>query len=249
MAETTIAVGGLRAHVRAFLDVPFRPQTYLNLCYLLLAFPLGLAYVVFVSVGVGLGVGLAVLVVGVPLLAVTVVAALAAGTLERALARFLLDVDVRGQSVPTRASWRARAKTLATDRGTWKTLVYLPSKLAFGTVALVLSTSVLSTGVSLLLVPLYYDEPGLYVGLVTDRPVELHPTLYVAWSELLVGFEAVWTLDAWRVDTLGDALVVALAGALVLLLGLHALNALARVARWYTAFMLDDAYDVVDVVR
>jgi hypothetical protein len=228
--------------LRRSLDVVVRPATYLAFAYLLLAFPLGLAYVVFVSVGLGLGVGLAVLLVGVPIIAITVLGALAAGRLEAALARYLLDLDVSQRALPQDGPLRERVWRVLADRGTWKTVVYLPTKLAFGVAGLVVSTSVLATGVSMLLVPLYYTEPGLYVGLVTDRPVELHPTLYVAWNNLLVGVEAVWTLDAWRVDALGDALVVAAAGALVVLLGLHVLYALGRLSRWYTAFMLDGAY-------
>ncbi|MFC6953918.1 sensor domain-containing protein [Halorubellus litoreus] len=232
----------LAARLRAFVDVPVRSQTYLNLCYLCLAFPLGVAYLVFVSVGLVLGVGLTVVLVGVPIFLLTVVGALVAGSVERVLARHLLDLDVGSRALPADGSLRERTVAVLTDTSTWKTVLYLPSKLAFGTLGVVLATSVLATGVSMLLVPLYYREPGLYVGVVTDRPVELHPSLYVAWNKLLVGFEAVWTLDAWRVRTFGDALFVAVAGALLLVLGLHALNLLARGARWYTAFMLDDAY-------
>jgi hypothetical protein len=224
------------------LDVVVRPATYLAVAYLLLAFPLGLAYVVFVSVGLSLGVGLTVVLVGVPVFVITVLGALAAGRLEAALARYLLDLDVSQRALPRDGSLRERAWRVLADRGTWKTVAYLPTKLAFGIAGFVVSTSVLSIGVSMLLVPLHYTKPGLYVGLVTDRPVELHPTLYVAWNNLLVGVEAVWTLDAWRIDALGDALVVAVAGALVVLVGLHVLYALGRLARWYTAFMLDGAY-------
>ena len=232
----------LAARLRAFVGVPVRAQTYLNLCYLCLSFPLGIAYLVFVTLGLGLGVGLAVLLVGIPIFVLTVAAALVAGSIERVLARYLLDLDLGSRALPADGSLRERTVTVLTDVSTWKTVVYLPSKLAFGTLGFVLATTVLATGVSMLLVPLYYQEPGLYVGVVTDRPVELHPSLYVAWNKLLVGFEAVWTLDAWRVQTLGDAVVVAVAGALLLVLGLHALNLLARGARWYTKVMLDDAY-------
>jgi|AntRauTorcE11898_2_1112593.scaffolds.fasta_scaffold08763_2 hypothetical protein len=227
---------------RRFLDVVVRPATYLSVSYLLLAFPLGVAYVVFVSVGFGLGVGLAVVLVGVPILALTILGALAAGRAEAVLARYLLDVDVDQRPLPRDGRLRERVWRVLADAGTWKTVAYLPSKLAFGIAGVVVSTSVLATGASMLLVPLYYTEPGLYVGLVTNRPVELHPTLYVAWNNLLVGVEAVWTLDAWRVDTFGDAIVVAAAGALLLVVGLHVLSALGRLARWYTAFMLDGAY-------
>lgn len=247
MARTARAT--VRDRLGAFFGVPFRSQTYLNVLYLSLAFPLGLAYVIFLSIGLGLGVGLAVVVVGIPLLVLVVAVSLGLATFERALASVLLDLDVDGKTLPADASLRDRATALATDLGTLKTLVYLPTKLAFGIASFVVVTTVLTTGVSMLLVPLYYDQPGLYVGIVTDRPVELHPTLYLAWNKLLVGFEAVWTIDAWRVSTLAEALVVAVVGGVLVLGALHLLNVLAAVSKRYTAFMLGDSYDVVDELR
>jgi len=228
--------------VRRSLDVVVRPETYLAIAYLVLAFPLGLAYVLFVSLGLGLGVGLTVVLVGVPILGVTVLGSLAAARVEATLAAYLLDVDVTQRPLPREASLRDGVRRVVVDRGTWKTVAFLPTKLAFGVAALVVATGVLATGASMLLVPLHYAEPGLYVGLVTDRPVELHPSLYVAWNTLLVGFEAVWTLEAWRVDTASDAAVAAGVGALTCLLGLHVFAALGRAAGWYAEVMLDGAY-------
>jgi hypothetical protein len=243
----TTASTRVRDYAGAFLAVPVKQQTYRNLLYLSLSLPLGFAYFLFVVLGVSLGVGLAVVLVGVPLLFGVLVVALGLGALERALAAFLLDLDVESRPLDADASLRDRVVALATDVGTWKTVLYLPTKFVLGLATLAVGTSVVATGVSMLLVPLYYDEPGLYVGVVSDRPVELHSTLYVAWNKLLVGFEAVWTLSAWRVSTLAEALVVAVLGALLLVVGLHLVNALARVSKWYTGFMLGDAYDVLGV--
>lgn len=78
--------------------------------------------------------------------------------------------------------------------------------------------------------------------------MELHPALYVGWNKLLVGFEAVLELGAWEVTTLPEALFVSVVGVLLLLLGLHLLNLLARVSKWYTEFMLGDAYSLVSEV-
>jgi hypothetical protein len=72
--------------------------------------------------------------------------------------------------------------------------------------------------------------------------VELHPALYVGWNKLLVGFEAVVSLGYWRVRTLGEALVVALVGILVCLVGLNVTNGLARLAGWLTERLLDGGY-------
>ncbi len=54
--------------------VYFRPQTYLNLLYLLLAFPLGLAYFVFLVTGLSLGFGLIITLAGIPILVLMLVA-------------------------------------------------------------------------------------------------------------------------------------------------------------------------------
>lgn len=225
------AGGGLRS----FLAVPFRPQTYRNLLYLALAFPLGIAYVVFLSVGVPLGLALTFVVVGVPLLALVVAVSLGLAGLERRLTQLLLGVEFASRP-DLDGDFLARLRALATDRGTWGALVYLPARFLFGLVSFVLVMNTLVTGVALLFVPFYYDQPGLYVGVVTDRPVELHPALYVGWDRLLVGIETVVTLDAWRVDALSEALAVAAVGVAVCLVGLHLLNWLARanarVAEW-----------------
>jgi hypothetical protein len=236
-----------RALLAGFFGVPVRQQTYLNLLYLALAFPFGLAYFVFVAVGVSLGVGLSIVLVGIPILAAVLVVGLAIARFEIALANALLGTDLDARPFPE-GSLRERATAVATDRQTYTPLVYLPTKLAFGTVAFTVVTSAITTGVSMLFVPLYYQDPALYVGVVTDRPVELHPTLYVAWNKLLVGFETVITLEAWRVGTLEHALVVAAVGVLLVLLSLHVMNRLARVAAWWTRVTLDDAYDVLDVI-
>ena len=244
MAPETIA-----GSVRSFLAVPLRPQTYLNLLYLLLAFPLGLAYFLVFSVGLSLGVGLLIVAVGVPILALVVWVALGIGSLERRLTAFLLDAELSGRPSIDAETLRGAVWGLATDGKTWRTLLYLPVKFGFGVVALLVVMHGIVTGGALLFVPFHYADPALYVGLVRDRPVEFHPVLHLGWNRLLVSVETVITLDAWRVDTLGEALAVAAVGALLCLLGLHLLNALARLNARAARSLLDGAYDPVAALR
>src|SRR6476659_10025237 len=73
--------------LRLFLGAPFRLRTYTNLLYLLLAFPLGLAYFVFLAVGLTTGIGL-------PILALTFAGSWAFAAFERQAAILLLGADV-----------------------------------------------------------------------------------------------------------------------------------------------------------
>ncbi|WP_327050877.1 sensor domain-containing protein [Halomicrococcus gelatinilyticus] len=233
--------------LRTALGVPFRLQTYRNLLYLALAFPLGLLYFVLLSVGLSLGVGLAITVVGVPLFLAVLALATGLAAVERELTALLLGVDIESDGSPvlgptdadsTLDSLVERAKRLVTDLGTWKAVVYLGSKLFLGVASFVLIMTLLTTATSMLVVPFVYDQPGVYVGFVTDAPIELHPTLYVAWRQLLVGVDTVVHVGSWQVTTLSQALAVAAVGVGLGVLSLHLLNGLARVSAWYTRYML-----------
>ena len=77
----------------AILGVVARGQTYKNLLYLFLAFPLGMLYFIFLTTGFALGVGLSMVVIGLGILLVMLVGVRALGAFERKLANRLLDAD------------------------------------------------------------------------------------------------------------------------------------------------------------
>jgi hypothetical protein len=60
--------------VKQFFGVAARGETYLNIIYLLLAFPLGTAYFVFLVTGLSLGLGLLIIWIGIPILLFMIVA-------------------------------------------------------------------------------------------------------------------------------------------------------------------------------
>lgn len=99
MAATTAGSSdtGVTATLRRGLTAPFREQTYRNLLYLALAFPLGLAYFVGFVTGTALGVGLFITWVGLPILALTLAATTAVAGFEARLGATatagLLSVD------------------------------------------------------------------------------------------------------------------------------------------------------------
>lgn len=247
MGSTTTGSAGAPARfargLRWFVAVPARRETYRRLAYLLLAFPLGLLYFVGLVVGISIGIGLSVILVGIPILAFVVGTALLAAQFERRLVSRLLPVEIGARRELEGERRRDRALDLATDRRTWTPLLYLPSVFLLGTVSFTLLTTALSTALAMVLVPLYYDQPGLYVGVVTDRAPEFHQTVYLAWNQLLVGFEAVVTVGYWEITTLPQALAVAVGGIVLGLLTLHALNALAGLFARYARLLLADGYD------
>jgi len=155
------ASAGLARSLGSAFAVPFRLQTYRNLLYLVLAFPLGLAYFVFLSVGLSLGVGLAITVIGIPILLAVLAISTGLATVEREIAAILLgvEVDSPGSALTGDGSVLERAKRLVTDAGTWKAVVYLGTKLFVGVASFVVVTTLLVTAVSMLAVPFVYDQP------------------------------------------------------------------------------------------
>src|SRR3954454_23027959 len=96
--------------LRRFCGAPFRLRTYTNLLYLLLAFPLGLAYFVFLSVGLTTGFGLTIVWIGLPILALVVAGSWAFAAFERQAAILLLGAEVPPMTAPpspeARTAWQ-----------------------------------------------------------------------------------------------------------------------------------------------
>jgi hypothetical protein len=128
-----------------FFGVVARPRTWLNVLFNWLAFPLGLFYFVFFSTGLSLGIGLIVIWVGIPILLIVAGAWWLFGAFERVQAKYLLGADVPGaprEWEKVEGVW-GKLKAHFGSASTWKDLVYLFAKLAFGTV----STTLLFTAV------------------------------------------------------------------------------------------------------
>lgn len=225
---------------RTVVTAPVRRQTYGNLLYLALSFPLGLGYVVFASVGLSLSLGLSVLLVGVLLFAAVLLVTIGIVTAERWLARALLGVDIDPPE------WRVAdhdgpvdgAKRLVLDPAVWLGLLFLVTKLVVGVAAVVLLATLLLPTLVLVATPLYYDTPGVRVGVFLPSAVRRELSLYVPWNELLVGVSFVVRVTSWQVTTLADALVMSALGLVALVLALNVLNAAAWLAGRWTRLLL-----------
>jgi hypothetical protein len=224
-----------RPSLRTVVTTPLRRRTYGNLLYLVLAFPLGLGYFVFLSVGLSLSIGLSFVLIGIPLFFVVLATSLVLVGFERRLATTLLAIDFEAPP------WRVAdadgpldgAKRLVSDPALWLGLAFLATKLAVGVAAFTLLMGILVPALAIVATPLYYDTPGVRVGvfLPTDLTQEL--SLYIPWNELLVGVSFVVRLSSWQVTSLVDAVAMSLGGLLVVVLGLAVLDGFAWLCgRW-----------------
>jgi hypothetical protein len=213
---------GPGAALRQFFGVPLRAQTYRNLAYLALAFPLGLAYFVGVSVGLSMGLGLAATLIGIPLLVLTLAATAGVAGFEAKLASWLVGVDATppaalagmNESLDGIDGLVAATKRLLTTPTTWTGLVLVLLKLAFGVVAFSALVTAGAVAGSLLTAPLLYDAPGM-----------------------------TYTTGAYVVDTFPEAMAAAGVGVLAALVSLHVLNGLAKLGAVVTALLLGDGVD------
>ena len=208
------------------LSVITRPQTYVNALYLLLSFPLGIAYFVFLVTGLSVGFGLIVIWVGFPILALVLAGTWVLSRLEQETTSRMLKLDIpaiafprssdplsandAGLSVTERVfvrTWR-QFKAHLSDRLTWTGMLYLFLKFPVGIASFVIVVTLVSLTAALLGAPFYY-----WVG---------------------DGIE----FGIWQVDELWEALILMLAGVPSLVVSLHVFNAAAFVSGRIARVML-----------
>jgi hypothetical protein len=198
--------------LRLFCGAPFRLRTYANLLYLLLAFPLGLAYFLFLSVGLAVGFGLTLIWIGLPILALVFAGSWAFAAFERQAAILLLGADVPPMLPPPspvqRTAWQ-RAGEFFSNPVTWKGMGFLLLKFPLGLVSFVSLVTLLPVSGTLLLAPLLWEMGVLDIDGVV-----------------------------FQVDSIGGAWVCALVGVVALFLSLNLLNALAWIWRGTAQAML-----------
>jgi hypothetical protein len=219
----------LRGVLWDVFGVPFRRRTYGNLAYLVLQFPLGVAYFTTLVTLLALGVSLSVLLVGIPLLLGTLLLVTAVVRVEGVLADLLLSAEVEPRAVglDTSDGVLVYLQGLILDVGTYVGIVFLLVKLLVGIVTFILLTFFSSLTGALLAAPFLYDRPGSY-RFFYDTTLTFAPEIRFVQDLWAVMFAPVITLSEWNVDTLGEALIVAAFGLVVLIVSLHVLNTVAR---------------------
>jgi hypothetical protein len=219
-----------RAALRRAVGAPLRVQTYTNLAYLLLAFPLGIVYFTGFVTGTALGIGLLITLVGLPILVATLAATSMAAALEARLATALVGVEASvpaalrefgddGGLVMPGNGFLAAVKRVLVSPSTYTSVLLVLSKFVFGIVSLIAVVVSLSVSLVALAAPAVYDGDS---------------------SGITLGGEATdqYTVGSWVIDTMPEALLVAGGGAVFLVIALNALNLLAWLQAEYTARLL-----------
>lgn len=195
------------------LNILARGQTYLNVIYLLLAFPLGLVYFIFLILGISLGFGLLIIWIGIPILLMTLVVWWGLILFERRMAISFLGVEIpEPVPVPHPGSslWNRFREHIARPI-TWKSLIYLLAKFPLGIVTFVLVVSFLSIAGGMIAAPFLYETGEYY-----------------------------WDSGWIEVNTFGEAMLLALGGIILGVLFLHLMNWMAEGWKWFTRLMLTD---------
>ncbi|MCL4561834.1 MAG: sensor domain-containing protein [Chloroflexi bacterium] len=197
-----------------FFGVALRGQTYLNALYLLLSFPLGIIYFVFLLTGLSVGFPLVIIWIGLVILLAVYLVWYALIAFERQMAIWLLQEKIppmTREDLSGKSLWGKFTATLA-NPVTWKGLVYLIAKFPLGILSFSVLVSLVAISASLIGAPFYYHW--------------VQPQIDLGGSTL------------WVVSTLPEALLLFVVGIFVALVSMHILNGLAWVSGKFARYML-----------
>ena len=183
-------------------------QAPLMLLYLLLSFPLGLFYFVFLVCGISIGISTLIIWIGVPISLLTVMGWRYLAAFERKLAIDWLNVDIRPISYPLQIqmTWLQRFRESLTDSMTWKSLAYLLIKFPLGILSFVLTLCMLVLSISVSLVTFVLTlviVPFLYLGLVFAHGIDEIATIEKLLRFSLKGF-GLFTVSLYTVYGLAN---------------------------------------------
>ena len=201
-----------------FFSVFLKGQTYLNMLYLLLSFPLGMIYFIILITGFSVGIPLIIIWIGLIILAGMFALWIGLIIFERKMAIWLLKVEIAPinlQDNNGKTLWQ-KFKAQAGNPVTWKGLAFLMAKFPIGVINFCILVSLLSLSLALLTVPLYYNQFKTVIDLSWNTtPMNIH-----------------------IINTLSEALLVSLIGLVTLLVSMHVFNGMAILNGKFAQLML-----------
>ncbi|SFY53306.1 sensor histidine kinase [Streptomyces sp. F-1] len=157
---------GRRHRLPAALRAPVEARTWRELGYVLLSLPVSVVLFTWTVTMVSLGAGLLVTFLGVPVLAAALAGCRGFGALERARARALLGVDVRGPEPlqvrkPGALAWMG---AVLKSGASWRNLLYTLVQFPWALFSFVVAATLYPLGWSLLTYPLWFWVFPMYAG-------------------------------------------------------------------------------------
>ncbi|MFO0356316.1 MAG: sensor domain-containing protein [Sphingobacteriaceae bacterium] len=146
----------MNANISTFFKVIKQSRTYMNILYLLLSFPLGTFYFVFLITGLSLWLGFSITLFGIPILFATILLLREFAKLERHLTKIMLGVDIASDAKQVPEGTWYKVKFYLTDSFSWRALAYLFIKFPFGIISFVFLATLLSLSLGLIATPIFY---------------------------------------------------------------------------------------------
>lgn len=203
----------LLSGLKNILGVGLKPGSYLNILYLLLAFPLGIFYFVYLITGFSIGLSLLYLFIGLPFLLLAMFSWRFFARFEGFQARWLLKEAVQADRplrwAEANGFWNWITSRLS-SKYTWKGLVYLFLKAPLGLISFIITVILASVSGVLISAPFIYK---------------------------FVDYELPWG----AISTMPQALSLTGIGLILGLFSLHIFNGLAAVFRWLSRSLLNTA--------
>lgn len=200
-----------------YFKVMINGQAYLNLIYLLAAFPLGVFYFVFLVSGLSLGITLSIIWVGIPLLLVVGMGWWALARFERFIAIHWLKEEVPNMDLHPNKSkgYWAQLRDYLTNPIIWKSPVYLFLKFPLGIATFVILVILVSLTLAFLTLPLTYQVLDFQIG------------GFFTSNQMI-----------WQVDCISEALIGTLIGLFLWPASLQLVNAMTWVHAKFASVML-----------
>lgn len=176
-----------------FFKVITQGQTYMNMLYLLLSFPLGIFYFVFLVTGISLGLGLAITLLGIPiLLSILLLGRVFAG-FERQLTEIMLGIDITNIPIKQPKGIWKKIQSYLKDSFTWKSLAYLFIKFPSGIISFVILVVFITVPFAFIATPFFFHlwNIGLINGEFMTGPFIFMRTY---WFTIILGIMGVFML-------------------------------------------------------
>ena len=235
-------VGAPNPLVRA-LRAPFEARTWKETIHLLLNMPFGIATFTIIVTGFALGFGLLITLIGIPILIAMLYVSRAMGTVERARAGLLLDLDVPSpyRADPPRDTWWRPFTSRASDPATWIEVAYHLLLMPIGVITFTIVVTFWTVGLTLLLAPIAWWWPE------STQVVDAWFQITVTSSPNTVVLGAPGGGSSWVIDTPWEFAIISLAGLLILFLSPWIVRGVATANRAIVRGML--GRDVTERVR